>query len=197
MTDRRSATKVAGLCLALLMALNVGSLYALKSSNNQLATQVKTLGTQVQESHQKVNDLEYEVNHYRKLEEDILRPIEVSRSITRPKIVSVHKVVATSYGSNPINGGAGTGKAATGVKPVEGTTIAVDPNLIPLGSKVIVDCPSYPEINGLKIAQDTGGDILGDRIDIYFDDMSTDPVEANKRMREFGTREVTVYVIKE
>ena len=197
MTDRRSATKVAGLCLALLMTLNVGSLYTLKSSNNQLANQVKTLDTQIQESHQKVNELEHEVNHYRKLEEDILRPVEVSRNTSRPRIVSAHKVMATAYGSSPMNGGAGTGKAAIGVKPVEGVTIAVDPNMIPLGSKVMIDCPSYPEVNGLKIAQDTGGDIVGNRIDIYFDDITSDPIEANKRMRDFGFREVTIYVVKE
>ncbi len=44
-----------------------------------------------------------------------------------------------------------------------GTTIAVDPSVIPYGSSV--------EINGhVYIAQDTGGAMNGNRIDIYFDD---------------------------
>ncbi len=44
----------------------------------------------------------------------------------------------------------------------EGRTIAVDPDVIPLGSIV--------EINGAEyVAEDIGGAIKGDRIDLYFD----------------------------
>lgn len=43
----------------------------------------------------------------------------------------------------------------------EGRTIAVDPDVIPLGSIV--------EINGVEyIAEDVGGAIKGDRVDLYF-----------------------------
>lgn len=44
-----------------------------------------------------------------------------------------------------------------------GVTIAVDPGVIPYGSEVKINDHVY-------IAQDTGGNIKGDRIDIYFDD---------------------------
>ena len=43
-----------------------------------------------------------------------------------------------------------------------GRTIATDPSVIPAGSKVVIDGHTY-------IAEDTGGGIKGNRIDIYFD----------------------------
>ena len=49
---------------------------------------------------------------------------------------------------------------ASGARAEAGKTIAVDPDVIPLGSAVIIDGQEY-------IAQDTGGAIQGNRIDIY------------------------------
>ena len=49
---------------------------------------------------------------------------------------------------------------ASGDRAEAGKTIAVDPAVIPLGSTVIIDGQTY-------IAQDTGGAIQGNRIDIY------------------------------
>lgn len=49
----------------------------------------------------------------------------------------------------------------TGTWPKEGRTVAVDPKVIPLGSHLIIDGV------GGYIAEDTGGLIQGDKIDIY------------------------------
>ena len=59
------------------------------------------------------------------------------------------------------------GKTKSGVYPEEGITIAVDPKVIPLGSKVMIDGI------GVRVAQDTGKHIKGKCIDVYYDDHGT------------------------
>jgi 3D (Asp-Asp-Asp) domain-containing protein len=56
--------------------------------------------------------------------------------------------------------GNGDGYTATMTIPEAGRTIAVDPKVIPLGSKVLVQGNVY-------IAEDVGGAIKGHRLDIY------------------------------
>lgn len=54
------------------------------------------------------------------------------------------------------------GITATGTIATEGRTIAVDPNVIPYGTEVIINGHTY-------IAEDCGGAINGNSIDMYFD----------------------------
>lgn len=56
-----------------------------------------------------------------------------------------------------------TGITATGVPVVEGRTIAVDPSVIPYGTQVIIGGHVFT-------AEDCGGAIKGNRIDIYVND---------------------------
>jgi 3D (Asp-Asp-Asp) domain-containing protein len=60
--------------------------------------------------------------------------------------------------------------------------VAVDPHLIPLGTRLYI--PGY----GLAIAGDTGGDIVGHRIDLGFD--------SRREALLFGRRDITVYRLK-
>ncbi len=57
------------------------------------------------------------------------------------------------------------GPTASGKMPQAGRTIATDPKVIPLGTKVIIDGKTYT-------AEDTGSAIKGKRIDIYYNSHS-------------------------
>ena len=73
-----------------------------------------------------------------------------------------------------------SGITATGTKAAEGRTIAVDPKVIPLGSKVKINGHEY-------IAEDTGGGIKGNKLDIFFD--------SHREALNFGVRWYDVYVV--
>ncbi len=79
---------------------------------------------------------------------------------THPELVSLGEFTVTYYccEAYPHICGTGDGLTATGV-PVEPGICAVDPEVIPLGSTVIVNGTSY-------LAADVGGAIKGQRIDI-------------------------------
>jgi Uncharacterized protein conserved in bacteria len=76
----------------------------------------------------------------------------------------------------------GYGITASGTKVKEGRTIAVDPDVIPIGWWV------YIEGIGFRRAEDTGSAVNGNKIDVYFDSTSY----ANKFGRKKG---YTVYVL--
>lgn len=71
------------------------------------------------------------------------------------------------------------GKTATGTTPTANRTIAVDPKIIPYGSHVIINGQEY-------VAEDTGGAIKGNRIDIYFN--------THDEAVEFGRQDLEVYI---
>ncbi len=73
------------------------------------------------------------------------------------------------------------GLTARGTRPRVGV-VAVDPNVIPLGTRLYID--GY----GFAKAEDTGGSIKGDKIDLFLPTM--------QQTRNFGRRWVTVYVLK-
>jgi 3D (Asp-Asp-Asp) domain-containing protein len=74
-----------------------------------------------------------------------------------------------------------TGMTASGLRAGFGV-IAVDPNIIPLGTKLFI--PGY----GRAVAGDTGGSIRGHRIDLGFND--------NGQAMAWGNRSVTVYLLR-
>ena len=71
------------------------------------------------------------------------------------------------------------GITATGTQATAGRTIAVDPSVIPYGTEVIISGNTY-------IAEDCGGAIKGDRIDIYFN--------THGEALEYGRQTVTAYI---
>ncbi len=90
----------------------------------------------------------------------------------------IKNVSMTAYSSE--EPGIGT-KTASGTRVTEGRTIAVDPNVIPIGWWV------YIEGLGFRRAEDTGGAIKGNKVDVYYDSLS--------HVRNFGRKSRAVYVI--
>jgi 3D (Asp-Asp-Asp) domain-containing protein len=87
-------------------------------------------------------------------------------------------------GKNP--GDKGFGITATGTKAKRNkngySTVAVDPDVIPLGTKL------YIEGYGYGIAEDVGGGVNGSIIDLYF--------EPGEEFRSWFAHYVNVYIIK-
>lgn len=81
--------------------------------------------------------------------------------------------------------GEGHGVCFTGVPVTAGWTCAVDPNTIPLGAEVMVDYGDHVEFYK---AQDTGGAIKGNHIDLA--------VETHDLAIHLGTKTATVYFME-
>lgn len=72
-------------------------------------------------------------------------------------------------------------RTSTGTKPGVGT-IAVDPSVIPLGTRLYVDGYGY------GVARDVGSAIKGNRVDVF--------LKSEAAARRWGRRRVNVYVVK-
>lgn len=77
--------------------------------------------------------------------------------------------------------GDGDGLTATGI-PVTPGVVAVDPEVIPLGSTVIIDGQAY-------LAADTGGTVRGNHVDIA--------VATHQEAEDLGTTTAKVWIIEE
>ena len=111
-----------------------------------------------------------------------LAAINVSRGASINSIKSI-KLKTTAYWA--VNG-VGTTYTASGNRAVRNpnsySTIAVDTNLFPIGTKL------YIEGYGYAIAADKGTAILGNHVDVYFNTKA----EASK----WGLKYVNAYVVK-
>ncbi|WP_035294314.1 3D domain-containing protein [Clostridium sp. KNHs214] len=103
----------------------------------------------------------------------------------------VIRMKATAYTASEACTGKGSGDpyqgiTATGTRAIRNpsgySTIAVDPRVIPLGTKV------YVEGYGLAIAEDVGGAIKGNIIDVF--------LNTNSQANSWGVRWVNVYILK-
>jgi len=109
--------------------------------------------------------------------------IETLRQVTEKYSVDTFQVTAYSPYDN-VSGMENDGnpnKTATGTRPRPGT-IAVDPKVIPYGSKIIIVYEDGTVEHG--IAEDCGGLIKGNIIDVFR--------QTYKEARQHGRREATV-----
>lgn len=93
----------------------------------------------------------------------------------------------TAYTAGPestgkVPGDPGYDVTSTGARAIQGITVAVDPSVIPYGTKLFI-----PGV-GFRVAEDTGGAIVGHHIDVFFNNLSV--------AQDFGVhQDVPVYIL--
>ncbi len=93
---------------------------------------------------------------------------------------------ATAYDASPADNGPWAGKTSTGMPLVYGV-IAVDPRVIPYGTKMYIESVDGQYKYGYAIAGDCGGAIKGNKVDLFFPSRST--------CYSFGRRAVKIYFL--
>lgn len=112
-------------------------------------------------------------NKYGWCKKQYLKKIDQSSKKIRGKYKKKLKIKAYAYYGDTMT--------STGRKPKVGRTIAVDPRVIPYGSKVYI-----PALGRTYIAEDCGGGIKGNKVDIY--------MASYKDCYNFGVRNLTAYI---
>lgn len=93
----------------------------------------------------------------------------------------------TAYTNSPSEN-AGYSVTALGT-PLRYGVAAVDPSVIPLGTKLYVTSADGTYVYGVAMAEDTGGGIKGNKIDLCFTSMTD--------AKGFGKRDCVVYILAE
>jgi len=106
----------------------------------------------------------------------------VGGAVFRGDFIKEFTLLATAYGPPTVDRHVPSWITASG-KRVKYGLVAVDPKVIPLGSKLWV------EDYGFAIAADTGSMIKGHRIDLFF-------FNSLKELKKFGKQYVTVYLLE-
>ena len=96
------------------------------------------------------------------------------------KLVDLGDFVLTAYDACILCCGKTDGITATNTKCFPGRTIAVDPDVIPYGSKVLIGGYVF-------VAEDCGGKVKGNHIDLY--------METHEIAKQFGQRHGNVMLI--
>lgn len=108
-----------------------------------------------------------------------------TKAASEPEETEAQKTITVKSTAYTANCRGCSGITATGInlkKNPNAKVIAVDPKVIPLGTKV------YVEGYGEAVAGDTGGSIKGNKIDVY--------MKTTQQARNWGVRTVKVTILK-
>lgn len=128
----------------------------LESEKNDLTNQVSNLTEKNKQLEQKINK-QKQVSTQTKA----TGKVKTQSSTTSASGTNLGQFKITAYcNCSKCCGKWSGGPTASGAMPKAGRTIAVDPKVIPLGTKVVIDGHTY-------VAEDTGSAIKGNKIDLY------------------------------
>ena len=126
--------------------------------------------------------------------EEVEKTESTSEKVTNEKSISKNSsrngnvrrtitVEATAYTGSAEENGGWANMTSTGAVPREGRTIAVDPRVIPYGTRVYI-----PALGGTYVAEDCGGAIKGNRIDIF--------MNTSSKCNSWGRRHIEVQILE-
>lgn len=158
---------------------------------NSRIEEVETKNDELDALQEKNNELRRQVEHLKE---------EVSRGEARAFHVNVtaYDLSVQSCGKSPGHpeyGITASGISLAGQTLQSARAIAVDPQLIPLGSKVRIkfESSAMQQYNGVYTAVDTGGAIKGNRIDLFFGDSQS--VHPSQAALDFGVQSAKVVIL--
>lgn len=159
---------------------------------NTIKEQIKELSKTVEEL-KKADRGNSDTNLYKK-------ESTVSRSTSRGIIFKATAYDLSYQSCGKRKGDKGYGITANGTNLIGKTreqamTVAVDPKIIKLGTKLRISfLEPYEHFSGIYTANDTGGAIKGYRIDIFMGDFNSE--KAHQSVLDFGVRNVLVEILE-
>jgi 3D (Asp-Asp-Asp) domain-containing protein len=168
------------LTICLILSLILHMLYGLKGAKQieDLESYNKRLKAQLQDKQIQIEIQDMLLN----LQDDIIQDYIINEPAPEQEPEYIGTFTVTHYCSCEKCCGKSDGITFTGTTAEEGKTIAVDPEIIPLGSTVIMDGQEY-------IAEDIGGAIKGNRLDIF--------MNSHQAALQAGVVQAEVYVLEE
>lgn len=201
---RRSLNRVIGLFVITLIAwltYHVSTLHVEKNEAVQIVQTLKEekkalkeeMSSVSEEKTQVENELEFVREENRRLQEEVSR--RASREFN--VVVTGYDLSVQSCGKYPSSPGYGitaSGVSLVGHSLESARAIAVDPKMIPLGSKVRLrfNDPEWQHLNGIYTAVDTGGAVNGNRIDLFFGDSGNSVSQEALRFGRRGAKAVVL-----
>ena len=128
-------------------------------------------------------DAQDEVVEYSPQEEFEVGKIPASRPTNYSR---VETFTATAYDASVEDNGPWAGVTSTGM-PMGYGVIAVDPRVIPYGTKMYIESVDGEYVYGYAIAGDCGGAIKGNRVDLFY--------WSKAQCNQFGRRAVNIYFL--
>lgn len=162
----------------------------------QMSSQSSEIQKRNEEYETKTRELEVLNKQNKKLKDDLEKTREeVSRGIRNLNVVvTAYDLSEQSCGKSVNEYGYGitaTGTNLQGHSVWSAKAIAVDPDFIPLGSKVQISFnnPQFKKYDGVYTAVDTGSAIKGNRIDLFMGENST------KEALKFGIQNAKIRLL--
>jgi 3D (Asp-Asp-Asp) domain-containing protein len=89
------------------------------------------------------------------------------------------------------------GITKSGTRVTVGRTVAVDPAVIPLKSRLYISFPEkYKHLDGIYVAEDVGSLVKGNKVDIYFGEDKPGEQKVYNEAKKFGVQNVEVYILQ-